>query len=214
MVKHNNVIPNAHFKKHWQERVRVTLDQPARKKRRRLARKAKAAAIAPRPAAGLFRPVVRCPTQKYNMKLRQGRGFTLEELKAAGINRKDALNIGIAVDARRKNKSVESLQQNVDRLKAYKQRLIVFPRGSNKKGGSGDTSMAQQLVGEIMPVSTGSGAVEFADIPKSDSSVYQVQRKARSDARMIGIRARRAIEKAEEEAANAGKKKKKKKGKK
>ena len=63
-------------------------------------------------------------------------------------------------------------------------------------------------------VSTGSGAVEFADIPKSDSSVYQVQRKARSDARMIGIRARRAIEKAEEEAANAGKKKKKKKGKK
>ena len=98
MVKHNNVVPNAHFKKHWQERIRVTLDQPARKKRRRLARKAKAAAIAPRPAAGLFRPVVRCPTQKYNMKLRQGRGFTLEELKAAGINRKDALNIGIAVD--------------------------------------------------------------------------------------------------------------------
>ena len=83
MVKHNNVVPNAHFKKHWQERVRVTLDQPARKKRRRLARKAKAAAIAPRPAAGLFRPVVRCPTQKYNMKLRQGRGFTLEELKGA-----------------------------------------------------------------------------------------------------------------------------------
>ena len=104
MVKHNNVIPNAHFKKHWQERVRVTLDQPARKKRRRLARKAKAAAIAPRPAAGLLRPVVRCPTQKYNMKLRTGRGFTLAELKAAGINRKDALNIGIAVDARRKNK--------------------------------------------------------------------------------------------------------------
>ena len=70
--------------------------------------------------------------------------------------------------------------------------------------------MAQQLVGDIMPVSNGSGAVEYAAIPKSDESVYQVQRKARSDARMIGIRARRAIEKAEEEAANVGKKKKKK----
>ena len=110
-----------------------------------------------------------------------------------------------------RTKSQESLEQNVERLKAYSNRLIIFPRGSKKKGGKGDTSMAQQLVGEIMPVSNGSGAVEYAAIPKSDESVYQVQRKARSDARMIGIRARRAIEKAEEEAANAGKKKKKKK---
>ena len=53
MVKHNNVIPNAHFKKHWQERIRVTLDQPVRKKRRRLARKAKAAAIAKYPEPNL-----------------------------------------------------------------------------------------------------------------------------------------------------------------
>ena len=43
--------------------------------------KEKAAAIAPRPAAGLLRPVVRCATQKYNMKTRLGRGFTLQELK-------------------------------------------------------------------------------------------------------------------------------------
>ena len=59
MVKHNNVIRNAHFKKHWQERVRVTLDQPARK-RRRLA-EAKAAAIAPRPTAGLLRMSLDAP---------------------------------------------------------------------------------------------------------------------------------------------------------
>ena len=101
------------FKKQWQRRVKCWFNQPARKKRRRLARQAKAAAVAPRPVSGLLRPVVRCPTQKYNMRVRAGRGFTLEELKAAGINAKEARNIGIAVDPRRKNKNVETLQANV-----------------------------------------------------------------------------------------------------
>jgi ribosomal protein L13E len=32
--------------------------------------------------------VVRCQTNKYNMRVRAGRGFTLDELKQAGINRK------------------------------------------------------------------------------------------------------------------------------
>lgn len=34
MVKHNNVIPNQHFKKKWQFNVRTWFNQPARKKRR------------------------------------------------------------------------------------------------------------------------------------------------------------------------------------
>ena len=37
----------------------------------------------PRPIAGPLRPAVRPPTQRYNMKLRAGRGFTLEELKVS-----------------------------------------------------------------------------------------------------------------------------------
>ena len=41
----------------------------------------KARTVAPRPVAGPLRPVVRCPTFKYNTKIRAGRGFTLEELK-------------------------------------------------------------------------------------------------------------------------------------
>jgi hypothetical protein len=57
------------------------LDQAGRKKSRRIARIQKAARIAPRPVDGLIRPAVRCPTVKYNTKLRAGRGFTLEELK-------------------------------------------------------------------------------------------------------------------------------------
>lgn len=35
MVRHNNVIPNGHWKKKWQFRVKTWFDQPARKLRRR-----------------------------------------------------------------------------------------------------------------------------------------------------------------------------------
>ena len=79
--KRNNIVPNGHFRKDWQRMVKTWFNQPMRKKRRAATRKAKAAAVAPRPVAGLLRPVVRCPTFKYNSKVRLGRGFTLEELK-------------------------------------------------------------------------------------------------------------------------------------
>ncbi len=54
--------------------------KPGRKTRRRNARLQKAAAVAPRPVDKL-RPVVRCPTLKYNRRVRAGRGFSLAELK-------------------------------------------------------------------------------------------------------------------------------------
>lgn len=34
MVRHNNVVPNQHFKKKWQLHVRTWFNQPARKVRR------------------------------------------------------------------------------------------------------------------------------------------------------------------------------------
>jgi len=37
--------------------------------------------IFPRPTSGPLRPVVHGQTLKYNMKVRAGKGFTLEELK-------------------------------------------------------------------------------------------------------------------------------------
>lgn len=83
MGKGNNMIPNAHFHKYWQQHVRTWFNQPARKQRRRLNRIKKAKAVFPRPAAGPLRPVVRCPSIRYHTKQRAGRGFTLEELKAS-----------------------------------------------------------------------------------------------------------------------------------
>merc|ERR1712166_989471 len=58
--------------------------------------------------------------KKWMERVKAGRGFTLGELKGAGISAKKAGTIGIAVDHRRTNKSTESLLINVERLKAYK----------------------------------------------------------------------------------------------
>ena len=138
-MRHNNQLPNAHFRKDWKLHVRTWFDQPGRKKSRRVARVKKAARIAPRPVDGLLKPAVRAPTLKYNTRLRAGRGFTLQELKEAGIRRKEALTIGIAVDHRRKNRSVEGFEANVLRLKEYQSKLIVFPKKANKpKKGDAD----------------------------------------------------------------------------
>merc|ERR1712100_49381 len=161
MVKHNNEIPHQHFKKDWQGNcsqsfVRTWFNQAGRKKSRRIAREKKAKAIFPRPVSGALRPAVQCPTQRYNFKQRLGRGFTLEELKEAGIPRKLAPTIGICVDHRRKNRSLESLTDNVKRLKAYKANLVVFPRKAKKpKAGdatAADLQKADQFTGAIQPI--------------------------------------------------------------
>lgn len=80
MVKHNNVVPNGHFHKDWKLHVRTWFDQPAQHQRRRKVRNTKAARLAPRPVNRL-QPAVHCPTQRYNMKVRLGRGFTRKEIK-------------------------------------------------------------------------------------------------------------------------------------
>ncbi|RLN91113.1 hypothetical protein BBJ28_00011666 [Nothophytophthora sp. Chile5] len=199
MVKHNNVIPNGHFHKYWESRIKTWFDQ---KKTRRLARKAKAAAIAPRPAAGLLRPAVHCPTIKYASKVRAGKGFTLEELKEAGINRKQALSIGIAVDFRRTNKSVESLQANVHRLKAYKAKLVVFPRKNLNKPKNGDSAPAEtqnavQHTGALFPITRSSVKSTTAVITPAmkETSVYATLRVARADKRIFGKQAKRLADK-------------------
>merc|ERR1712006_28827 len=159
----------------------------------------KAARVAPRPL-GKLRPVVHCPTYKYNVKVRAGRGFTLEELKAAGLSKKYAQTIGIAVDHRRKNKSVESLQLNTQRLKEYKSKLILFPVNSKKprKGDSSaeELSKAVQLAGEVMPVKPvvkRARAMAVTDDMKGFKA-FQTIRQARSFKKLAGIRAKRAAD--------------------
>ena len=90
----------------------------------------------------LLRPAVRGQTVRYNRKVREGRGFTHAELKEAGVGRKEARGIGIVVDHRRRNLSEEGKKVNVERLQAYKTRLIVFPRKA-KKPKKGDSTVCK-----------------------------------------------------------------------
>ena len=210
-MRHNNVIANAHFHKKWAAtsrgplKVKSWFDQPTQKKARRLKRAAKAAAIAPRPAAGLLRPAVHCPTRKYSAKVKLGRGFSLAELKAAKISPMLAPTIGIAVDHRRTNKSQESLDANVERLLAYKAKLVVFPRkGTKAKKGDADaaaTAKATQLMGPVLPLPTKKTAeVEFAEITDEmkEAAAYSTQRNIRNEKKMAGLR-KKALETAKEE---------------
>jgi large subunit ribosomal protein L13e len=200
MVKHNNVIPNGHFKKHWQNYVKTWFNQPARKTRRRLARQKKAVKIFPRPTAGPLRPIVHGQTLKYNMKVRAGKGFSLEELKAAGINKKVAPTIGIAVDHRRKNRSLESLQANVQRLKTYKAKLVVFPRHTKKfKGGDSspeELANATQVQGDYMPIELEKPAVELVKVTEEMKSfkAYDKLRLERMNKKHLGARQKKAAE--------------------
>ncbi|KAK9470775.1 60S ribosomal protein eL13 [Dipodascopsis tothii] len=207
MAIHKNYpILSNHFRKQWDRRVRTHFDQPGGKARRRLARTKKAALIAPRPI-DLLRPVVRAPTIRYNRKVRAGRGFTLAELKAAGIPRKYAQTVGIPVDHRRTNRSEEGLKANVARLEEYKSKLIVFPRKAGKpKNGDADAAAikeaAQTKTAALFPVVQATPETAPRKITEEQKAfnAYTTLRAARSEARYLGIREKRARIKAEEAA--------------
>jgi len=198
MVKHNNVVPNIHCHKKYAQssrgplKVRLTLNQAGKKKSRRMARAAKAAKLAPRPVQAL-RPAVHCPTQRYNTKVRLGRGFTLEEVKAAGMTAAYARTVGIAVDHRRRNKSAESLALNVARLEEYKSKLVVFPKNrANVK--SGDSSMADclavpQLSGALLPLVKATAGIVMGDVSEhKDYKAYTTMRVASNETKVAGFR--------------------------
>ena len=186
--------------------MRTHFDQPGKKVSRRTARAKKAALIAPRPL-DLLRPIVRAPTIKYNRKVRAGRGFSLEELKAAGVARKQARSIGIAVDHRRQNRSVEGFEANVARLQDYKSKLILFPRNAEKakkgEASAAEISAAKQLsTAASFPIvqAAAESAPRAITAEAKSVSAYRTLREARSEARYKGIREKRLREKAEAEA--------------
>ena len=205
MVRHNNVIPNVHLRKHWAKYVRTWFNQPARKRRRLEARREKAANLFPRPAEYL-RPVVRQQTIKYNRKLRSGRGFTLEEIKATKLGVAFARSIGIAVDHRRKNRSNEAFQANVKRLQDYKQQLVLFPRHSNKpkKGLINDATEAevkqfgsqQKDINVVLPLPEPKLREKAVKITKelTGFKAYRTLRQERTNAYYVGKRQKRAQE--------------------
>jgi len=215
-MKHNNAIPNVHFHKNWARYLKTWFNQPAKKNKRRNHRLERAKKLAPRPL-DLLRPIVRGQTNKYNTKIRAGRGFTLDELKEAKIRRKEALSIGIPVDHRRKNKSEESFQQNVSRLKVYRAKLIIFPRNPTskrvKKGDSkkGDRAKAVQVMTpHVFPVVQSNGKNESRKITDEERKfgAFAALNKALKDEKLKGRREKREKEKKEGKTAKDKKKQK------
>ncbi|ELK33592.1 60S ribosomal protein L13 [Myotis davidii] len=198
----NGMILKPHFHKDWQRRVATWFNQLARKIRRRKAWQAKARCIAPCPAS---RTHLRCPTLRYHTKVQAGRGFSLEELRVAGIHKKVARTIGISVDPRRRNKCTESPQANVQRLKEYRSKLILCPRkpSAPKKGDSSaeELKLATQLTGPVMPIRNVYKKEKARVITEEEKNfkAFASLRMARANARLFGIRAKRAKEAAEQD---------------
>lgn len=191
MVRHNNMLHNVHLKFDWADKVKTWYNQPGRKKRRRALRKIKARLVAPNPTHKL-RPVVRGQTNKYNTKIKLGRGFTEKELKEAGIKGLAyARSLGIAVDLRRKDTSKETLDLNAGRIKEYLSRMILFPRKEGKtekkpqvpeatgdKLKSAEATVQNTLKGviELPKKEIGYSFAPITDEMKK-KNVYQTQRK-------------------------------------
>ena len=136
----------------------------------------------------------------------------LTQVQEAGIPRKLATTIGISIDSRRQNLSSESLAINVARLKAYQSRLILFPRklGQHKKGDASkeEVSGAKEFIGSVragLPIihaNTEIKEIKKSEMPEAvEGGAYRKLRDARSDARNVGKREKRAKEKADEAAA-------------
>jgi large subunit ribosomal protein L13e len=121
----------------------------------------------------------------------------------AGINRHFAQTIGIAVDHRRRNKSEGTLAVNVQRLKEYQSKLILFPRNSKKpKAGDSPAEVlkgVRQATGTIQPIKKRSPKAQSRTITEEEkkTSAYWQLRRARADARLVGFRKKKAQQKEE-----------------
>merc|ERR1712238_321982 len=100
-------------------------------------------------------------------------------------------------------RSVEGMQENVKRLLAYKSKLVIFPKKSGKKGvKKGDTprselkNVAQNTLKEIIPIERPSTEIEARAITNAEKELgaYKKVRKARTDKKYLGAKAKKAKE--------------------
>lgn len=137
MVKHQNSIPKAHFKKHWQKYVKVDFNRAMKKKKRRNCRIKKTGnlKINKLPKNNVLKPIVHNPTKMYNLKIRLGRGFSIGELKNSIIPKNMAPSIGISMDKRRRGNSLKQIS-NVKRLNNYFEKIGTTELQKKSEGKS------------------------------------------------------------------------------
>lgn len=163
-MKHNNALVSNHFNK-GSMKFKMWFNQPAKGLKRRNARREKAKKQYPIPVKKLL-PVVRQPTQRYNYKVRLGRGFTEQEIVGAGVELKYAMSIGVKIDKRRKDRNMETYERNVERLKEYLGHVKVY---KNAKEAREDN--ATSFRGTIMPVKNEKPVTKFINVADINSYV-------------------------------------------
>lgn len=137
-------------------------------------------------------------------------------VQAAGIHKREAPTIGITVDFRRRNHSEEGFRANVQRLKKYKSKLVLFPRGGKapkkvadkKKANPNATTKADllkvpQIKGVVLPLTRAKPRAESMKISEIETKqgAYSLLRAARAVAKSVGSRKKHAEKKAAEAAA-------------
>lgn len=123
--------------------------------------------------------------------------------------------MGIVVDHRRRSKSEEGQKLNVERLKEYRSRLVVFPRKAGKpKSGDAQvssnillqlTKQGEDLTAHITRTLPGLPSVYESEAPRAieseekEASAFRSLREARAGQRSEGARQKRLAAKAAEE---------------
>lgn len=156
-MKHNNALMSNHFNKNAMK-YKMWFNQPARALKRRNTRNEKARKQYPIPVKKLL-PVVRQPTQRYNHKVRLGRGFTKEEISAAGVELVHAMKVGIKFDKRRKDRNTETFNRNVERIKEYLSHIKIY---KTRKDARDDGAVS--FKGIIMPVRNEKPVTKFISV--------------------------------------------------
>lgn len=101
--------------------------------------------------------------------------------------------------------SQEGFAANVERLKLYKSKLVVFPRKNSKKFKKGDSSKeacaaAIQVTDKmVLPITVPAERIKARKITSEEreANVAATVRKARTDAKLWGAREKRAADKAD-----------------
>jgi len=98
--------------------------------------------------------------------------------------------------------TIHKLQLNVQRLKEYKSKLIVFPRNRAKpKAGDSEPAAletAEQLKGALLPMPTvakGPATMAITQEMKDEEAFHKI-RMARADFRLFGVRQKNRLAKA------------------
>ncbi|EPQ11961.1 60S ribosomal protein L13 [Myotis brandtii] len=136
----------------------------------------------------------------YHSKVGAGRGFSLEELREQASTER-CPPVGISMDPRRQNKSIETLQAQVQQLRVLQAHTLPpgKPLAPTKVDSSADElKLANQPAGPVRPTRNAFKEKARVITEEENFKVFASLRMAYANAQLIGIWAERAKDAAEQ----------------